>query len=65
VYRSESRLKLNEVNFLTFQGAIKRFGYRIDLNDEHMKSISKEIRLNVNEMNTLANSPFAVVYKDE
>jgi hypothetical protein len=65
VYKSESRLRLNEVNFLTFQGAIKRFGYRIDLNDEHMKSISKEIKLNVIEMNEVKNSPCAIVYKDE
>ena len=58
-------MRLNEVNFLTFQGAVKRFGYRIDLNDEHMKSISREIRLNVDAMNTTPNSPFAVAYKDE
>ena len=65
MYKSECRVKLNEVNFLTFQGAIKRFGYRIDLNDEHMKSISKEIKLDVHAMNTLPTSPSAVVYKDE
>ena len=58
-------MRLNEVDFLTFQGAVKRFGYRIDLNDEHMKSISREIKLNVDAMNTTPNSPFAVVYKDE
>lgn len=53
------------MNFLTYQGAVKRFGYRIDLNDEHMKNISKEIKLDVVSMNTIANSPAAVVYKDE
>jgi len=30
-----------------------------------MKSISREIKLNVDAMNTTPNSPFAVVYKDE
>lgn len=65
VYKSESRLRLDEVNFLTFQGAIKRFGYRINLNDQHMLSISKEIKLDVNAMNTVSNSPAAIVYKDE
>lgn len=30
-----------------------------------MKSIAREIRLNIEEMNTLKNSPFALVYKDE
>jgi hypothetical protein len=52
VYKSECRIKLQDVDFETFQGAIKRFGYRIDLNDEHMKSISREIKLNVEEMNS-------------
>ena len=45
IYKSECRLRLYEVDFLTFQGAVKRFGYRIDLNAEHMKSISREIKL--------------------
>lgn len=65
VYKSESRLKLKEVEYTTYLGAIKRFGYRIDLNDEHMKTISREIKLNIEEMNTLKNSPSWIVYKDE
>lgn len=65
VYKSEHRLRLREVDFIAFQGAVKRFGYRIDLNDEHMKSIAREIRVNVQEMNEMKNSPFAIVYKDE
>ena len=58
VYTSECRIKLQDVDFETFQGAIKRFGYRIDLNDEHMRSISREIRLNFAELNENKNSPF-------
>lgn len=65
VYESECRIRLNEVDFETFQGAVKRFGYRIDLNDEHIKSISREIKLNVAEMNEQKGSPYAVVYLDE
>jgi len=64
VFKSECRVRLNEVEFLTFQGAIKRFGYRINLNDEHIKSISKEIRLDVHQMNEIKNSAFHIVYKD-
>lgn len=64
VYKSECRIKLNEVDFETFQGAIKRFGYRTNLNDEHMKSISREIRLNPTEMNETKSSPYCLVYKD-
>ena len=44
---------------------MKRFGYKNDLNDEHLKSIAREIRVNVQEMNDMKNSPFAIVYKDE
>ena len=65
VYVSECRLKLQEVPFTVFQGAIKRFGYSIDLNDAHMTSISKEIRVDVKQMNEVSNSAFAIVYKDE
>jgi hypothetical protein len=64
VYKSESRIKLRDVEYSTFLGAVKRFGYRIDLNDEHIKSISREIKLNVEEMNSLKTSPFCIVYKD-
>ena len=46
-FQSESLLALNKVDFPTFQGAIKRFGYRIDLNKEHLKSIAPEIRLDL------------------
>ena len=65
VFVSECQLLLNTVDFETFQGAVKRFGYKIDLNDEHMKNISKEIKLDVNEMNSSPQSHFAIVYKDE
>ena len=65
MFTSECRLRLNEVSFPVFQGAIKRFGYRIDLNDAHMQSISKEIKLNIQEMNDVKNSAYAIVYKDE
>ncbi len=30
-----------------------------------MKSISREIKLNVDAMNNIGNSPYAIVYKDE
>ena len=56
---------MREVEFIAFQGAIKRFGYRIDLNDEHVKTIAKEIKLNVEQMNLIKQSAFHIVYKDE
>lgn len=65
VHKSESRLRLRETDYQTFQGAVKRFGYRIDLNDEHIKSIAREIKLDHQEMNQSNNSPYAIVYKDE
>ena len=46
IYKTECRTRLYLLDYDTFQGAIKRYGYRIDLNDEHLKSISQDIRLN-------------------
>ena len=65
VYKSECRLRLREIPFNQFIGAIKRFGYRIDLNDEHINAIAREIKLNIEDMNTHKHSPFSIVYKDE
>jgi len=45
-------------------GSIKRFGYYSDLNDEHMKAISKEINLDYSEMSHNEKSVFALVYLD-
>ena len=56
---------LHDVDYFTFQGAIKRFGYRDNLNDEQMKAIRKEINLNYEDMMEQNHSPHAVVYKDE
>lgn len=65
VYKSENRLRLREVEYPNFQGAVKRFGYRIDLNDEHMKAIARDIKVDIQEMQEVKNSPYAIVYKDE
>eukprot|EP00347_Sterkiella_histriomuscorum_P014349 403361212 len=65
VFRSENKLKLFDVDYHIFQGAIKRFGYRDNLNSEQMKTIRREIKLNVEDMNEQKHSPFAIVYKDE
>ncbi len=53
------------MDFPIFQGAAKRFGYRTDLNVEHMNSIKKLIRLNIYEMEVMKQSAYAIVYKDE
>jgi hypothetical protein len=64
VYLRECELQLLNVDFETYQGAIKRFGYKIDLNDQHMEKIAPEIRLNYQQMCQVSASPYAVVYKD-
>lgn len=56
---------MNQVDFEIFQGSVKRFGYKIDLNDEHMKKISPDIKLSFEEMQANPNSVYAQVYKDE
>lgn len=48
----------------TFLGAVKRFGYRNDLNDAHMKEIADEIKLDHYAMENEPNSTFALVYLD-
>jgi len=58
VYLTECMLNLYQVDFETFQGAIKRFGYKVDLNDEHMKEISKEIKCDFKAMAEDRSSPF-------
>ena len=63
-YRSECLLGLNKVDFPTFHGAIKRFGYRIDLNAEHLKSIAPEIRLDLDKMKREPRGAFNIYYRD-
>ena len=65
VYLSECLIKLHCVDFDTFQGAIKRFGYRVDLNDEHIKAISQDIMLDYEAFNQTSSSPYSIVYKDD
>jgi len=50
IQANEARLGLSEINFKDYQFAIKKFGYRIDLNREHMRAISAEIKLNYDEL---------------
>ena len=61
---NEARLGLSEINFKDFQFAIKKFGYRIDLNREHMRAIAAEIKLNFDEL-TDRESAQGAVYRDE
>ena len=49
-FKVECQIKLHSVEFRTFQSAIKRFGYRMDLNDEHLKAIAPEINMNYEKM---------------
>jgi hypothetical protein len=64
-YMSECLLGLNKVDFPTFQGAVKRFGYRIDLNSEHLKSIAPEIRLDLEKMKKEPKGVYNIYYNDE
>lgn len=63
-YRVECEVGLYKVDFEIFQAAIKRFGYRVDLNDEHLRSIAPEINLNIEKMRDDLKSPWAIVYLD-
>ena len=62
IYTKECHLGLHKVNYEQFQGAIKRFGYRVDLNEQHLRAISKEIRLDQAEMFNHEASIYRVFY---
>ena len=63
-YAAECGIKLNSVEFRTFQSAIKRFGYRMDLNTEHLKSIAPEINLNYEALESDPKGAQALCYLD-
>ena len=43
---------------------MKRFGYRVDLKESHLRAIAQEIRLDVDAMKDDPKSPWAVAYLD-
>lgn len=65
VYKKEGELGLQSVNFEVFVSAVKRFGYKNDLNDQHLKAISREINLNYPEMFNNDRSAHHTFYHDE
>ena len=64
-FKTENQLGLNKVEFTTFQGAVKRFGYRIDMTAEHMKSIAPELNLDFDIMMKDNDNIYAQVYRDK
>ena len=63
-YAADCMLKLQSVEFRSFQAAVKRFGYRIDMNEQHLNSISAEINLDVAKLQSDEKSAYAIYYKD-
>ena len=53
------------MEFRSYQAAIKRFGYRMDLNEEHMKSIANEIHLNYEQMEADRSKGQSIAYLDQ
>lgn len=49
-FEAECMIGLQNIEFRSFQAAIKRFGYCTDLNDDHLKSIAPEINLDIERM---------------
>lgn len=64
IQANEKRLGLSEIPYRDFQFAIKKYGYRIDLNKEHMREIAEEIKLNFDELLD-RESAQGIVYRDE
>ena len=61
-FKTECQINLQGVEFRTFQAAIKRFGYRMDLNAEHFKSIASDINLDYAKMQANRNKGQALCY---
>lgn len=55
---------MSKVNYEQFQGAIKRFGYKVNLSDEHLKAVSKQMNLDLNFMFNDPNSIQATYYSN-
>ena len=64
-FKVECAIKLHSVEFRTFQSAIKRFGYRMDLNDEHLKAIAPEINMDYEKMCAQRTKGQAICYFDQ
>ena len=64
LYKNEGKIGLQKVEFIVFQAAIKRFGYRRDLTEEHLRSIAPEIKLNVDQMIHNTSSAWHIAYRD-
>ena len=62
-FKAEARTMIQACDYDTYQSAIKRFGYRIQLNEEHLKSIANEIKLDVKALSS-DNSPYSILYMD-
>ena len=63
-FKTECSIKLHSVEFRTFQSAIKRFGYRMDLNEEHLKAIAPEIHMDYEKMCAERTKGQAICYFD-
>ena len=64
-FSGECAIKLHSVEYRTFQAAVKRFGYRINMTEEHMQAIAQDINLDVNKMKNDAKSAHAIAYLDK
>ena len=64
-YAADCGIKLRSVEFRAYQAAIKRFGYRINMEMEHLKWIAPEINLDLDKMQHDPESAYAIVYHDK
>ena len=65
VYQSECKIRLNEVIYERFRGAIKRYGFAGDLTEKHMQEIGPEIGImEPEEMMNDHKSAYYNVYLD-
>ena len=63
-YGLECGIKLQGIEFRAYQAAIKRFGYRIDMDVGHIKTIAPDINLDVEKMIGDPKSSYGIIYQD-
>ena len=50
IINTEKKLKLQNINFEDFLSAIKKYGYKGDLNEQHLIAVSSDINIDFDEM---------------
>ena len=63
-FRLECGIKLHQIEYRDFQAAIKRFGYRINMTESHLRAIAPELHIDVDHLHHNSHGAQATAYFD-